>query len=151
MDRETREVSQLTEMGVDVGAHVFSPDSSLIAFDARVEGDFEVFIVRLDSRVITAATNNQATKTSAYAAEDRAPAFLCNDSSSLIFHSDIDADLNNPYTLDLYRVRLPADNAPANPPQRLTIEPEAYDQYPLANAFEERESKEQRRPPHPFR
>jgi Tol biopolymer transport system component len=151
MDVETGEVSQLTDMGVDIGGHVFAPDSSLIAFDARVDGDFEVFIVRLESRGITAVTDNEATPTSAYAAEDRAPAFVCGDSSSLIYHSDIDADLNNPYTLDLYRVTLPADNAPVNTPLRLTFEPAAYDQYPMANAYEERESKEQRRPPHPFR
>ncbi|MBN1564145.1 MAG: PD40 domain-containing protein [Anaerolineae bacterium] len=150
-DVETGEVSQLTDMGVDIGGHIFAPDSSLIAFDARVDGDYEVYIVRLGSRVITAATDNEATKTSAFAAEDRAPAFVCTSSSSLIYHSDMDADLNNPYSLELYQVALPADNAPANPPTRLTFEPKAYDQYPMANAFEERESKENRRPPHPFR
>jgi hypothetical protein len=89
--------------------------------------------------------------TSPYAAEDRAPAFLCTDSSSVLFHSDFDADLNNPYTTDLYRAAIPADGAPAIPAQRLTNQPVAYDQYTLGNAFEERESKEQRRPPHPFR
>jgi Tol biopolymer transport system component len=151
MDLTTGDVSQLTDIGVDIGAHVFSPDSSLIAFDTRVEQDYEVLVVRLDSRVITTVTVNQASMTSPYAAEDRAPAFLCAVSSSVLFQSDIDADLNNPYTMDLYRALIPADNAPAVQPQRLTNEPEAYDQYTLGNAFEERVSKEQRWPPHPVR
>jgi Tol biopolymer transport system component len=141
MDLNTMQAHQVTDMGVDVAGAMFSPDDAMIAFDANVDGDYDIFSVYLNSATVVPVTNNSAL--------DRAPTFRCDDPMQVIYHSNVGADSNNPDMRDLFESRIPVVGAAANPPTRLTQDMQSEDIYPEADAHEERESKEGRKPAHP--
>jgi Tol biopolymer transport system component len=141
MDLNTMEAHQVTDMGVDVHGAMFSPDDSMIAFDANLDGDFDVFSVYLNTDTVVPVTNNSV--------EDRAPTFRCDDPMMVIYHSNVAAETDNPSQRELFQSRVPVIGATANSPTRLTQDAQADDIYPEADAHEERESKEGRKPAHP--
>ncbi len=141
MDLNTMESHQVTDLGVDVAGLMFSPDDSMIAFDANVDGDFDVYSVYLSTDTIVPVTNNSA--------EDRAPTFRCDDPMQVIYHSDVAADSDNPGQRELFESRIPVEGGTANSPTRLTQDTNADDVYAEADAHEERGSKEGRKPAHP--
>jgi Tol biopolymer transport system component len=141
MDLNTMQAHQLTDMGVDVAGAMFSPDDSMIAFDANSDGDYDVYSVYLNNDTVVPVTNNSV--------EDRAPTFRCDDPMQVIYHSNVGADSNNPTVRDLFQSRIPVVGTAANPPTRLTQDAQSDDIYPEADAHEERESKEGRKPAHP--
>jgi Tol biopolymer transport system component len=141
MNLNTMEAHQVTDMGVDVTGQMFSPDDSMIAFDANLDGDYDVFSVYLNTDNVVPVTNNSV--------EDRAPTFRCDDPMQVIYHSNVAAAADNPSQRELFQSRIPVIGATANPPTRLTQDAQADDIYPEADAHEERESKEGRKPAHP--
>jgi Tol biopolymer transport system component len=141
MDLGTMEARQLTDTGVDVAGHMFSPDDSVIAFHANEDGDYEIYAAYVDSGSFVWVTNNTA--------EDRAPTFRCDNPMQVIYHTDAAADDEHPGQRDLFETRVPTEGGSANPPARLTQDAEADDIYAEADAHEERESKEGRKPVHP--
>jgi Tol biopolymer transport system component len=141
MDLGTMEARQFTDLGTDVASHMFSPDDALVAFDANVDGDYEVYAVYLSSGAIVPVTDNSA--------EDRAPTFRCDDPMQVIYHSDAAADTDNPGQRELFESRVPVEGGTVNPPTRLTMDVEADEVYAEADAHEERASKEGRKPAHP--
>ena len=52
MDLETGEMQQLTDLGVDVGSPSFAPDDTVITFQARLEDNFDVFVVDVETSEI---------------------------------------------------------------------------------------------------
>ncbi len=137
MDLTTGQARQLTDAGVDVGGHLFSPDDSLIAYHANVDGDFDVFVVEVESGAIKNITANDGI-------EDRAPGFWCG-STTVIYHSDGGESADNPGQRDVFQVEpLPIDG-PANIPLRLT-DGAAEDVYPLGDPRQEVNSREGRVP-----
>jgi Tol biopolymer transport system component len=141
MDLGTMEARQITDLGTDVADHMFSPDDSLIAFDANVDGDYDVYAAYLSSGAIVPVTNNSA--------EDLAPTFRCDDPMQVIYHSDAAADTDNPGQRELFESRVPVEGSTVNPPTRLTLDVKADEIYAEADAHEERASKEGRKPAHP--
>jgi hypothetical protein len=67
----------------------------------------------------------------------------------VIYHSDVAADSDNPSQRELFESRVPVEGGTANSPTRLTQDTNADDVYAEADAHEERESKEGRKPAHP--
>lgn len=141
LDLNTMESHQVTDLGVDVAGLMFSPDDSMIAFDANVDGDYDIYSVYLSTDTVVPVTNNSAT--------DRAPTFRCDDPMQVIYHSDVAADTENPGQRELFESRVPVEGGTANSPTRLTQDTNADDVYAEADAHEERGSKEGRKPAHP--
>jgi Tol biopolymer transport system component/uncharacterized protein YraI len=141
MDLTTMEAHQLTDLGVDVFDQMFSPDDTMVAFDASVDGDYDIYAVYPDTGAIVPVTSNTAL--------DRAPTFRCDDPKMVIYHSDAAAGADNPTQLALFETRIPVEGGTANPPTRLTQDSQADAVFPEADAHEERASKEGRTPSHP--
>jgi Tol biopolymer transport system component len=140
MDIGTMEAKKLAEVGADVAGHTFSPDASMVAFQAEADGDYDVYAVDVATGQLKNVTGNTA--------EDRAPSFFC-DGNQIVYHSDIAADDANPGQRELFEINpLPLDG-PANASQRLTTDVEADDLYPVADPHDEINSKEGRVPAHP--
>lgn len=140
MDLATKEAHKLVELGTDVAGHTFSVDGSLIAFHASVNDEYDVFAVDTATNQIKNLTDNTF--------EDRAPTFLC-ENTKVIYHSDQDAKEDNPGQRSLFEINpLPLDT-PSAAPQRLTVQANADDIYPVASPHEEINSKEGRVPAHP--
>ncbi len=137
MNLATLESRQLTDLGVAVAGHTFSPDGRSIAFHANADGDYDIFLVDVATGQVTALTDNDA--------DDRAPSFRC-DNTAVVFHSDAAADANNPDQRELFSVNPALPGASA---LRLTQDVEADDLYPMSDPHEEINSKEGRMPPHP--
>ena len=140
MDLATGDFHKVTDMGVNVEGHTFSPDGSFLAFHANADGDYDVFAVTDDGLTLKALTTNNI--------EDRAPSFLC-DSSRVVYHSNAAAPADSPDLREIFEVNpLPLDG-PANLATRLTQDGTADDIFPIADPHEEINSKEGRVPAHP--
>lgn len=141
MDLETGETRQLTDTGTDVAGHQFAPDDTFLAYHTSLDGEFDVFVVDIESGQIKNVTNSPNT-------EDRAAAFWC-ESTAIVFHSDRVESAEYPGQRELFQVNpLPIDG-PATGATRLTSDPTSDNIYPLGSLREEINSREGRVPPRP--
>jgi len=111
-----------------VGSPVFAPDDSILTFHANLEGNFDVFVVDVETGDLKTLTTSQA--------DDYAPTFLCG-SPIVVYHSDAAAPEELPGLRQIFQVpALPLDQ-PAPAPIQLTADPAADNIFPMGDPREE--------------
>ncbi|MCD4685998.1 MAG: SH3 domain-containing protein, partial [Anaerolineae bacterium] len=123
MDVATLAGQKLAEVGTDIAGHVFSPAGDYVAFDADVDGDYDIYAVEVATGNLKAATNNDA--------DDRAPTFMC-DSTQIFYHSNIAETDETQGANEIFLVDLMPFDGPANFAEQQTNEPVANDFVPLS-------------------
>jgi Tol biopolymer transport system component len=103
-----------------------------VAFDADVDGDYDLFAVDVANGQIKAVTNNDA--------DDRAPSFMCG-TDQLYYHSDITSTDENQGANEIFLTDLMPFDGPANFSEQQTNSPESNDIIPLSDPNEEINSK----------
>lgn len=133
MDLETGSTQQLSDLGASLGNPIFSPDDTVIAFDARVGGIYDVFGVNATNGAVENITNTPG--------DDRAPSFRCS-TSALVYQTQ-QAD----GSWDLFQVNpIPIEpTGSVNVPNRLTNTPN-NEFYPMNVPSDEDYSREGRLP-----
>jgi TolB protein len=132
MDTDTLSARKLAEVGTDIAGQAFSPDGNYVAFDADVDGDYDLFAVDVANGQIKAVTNNDA--------DDRAPSFMCG-TDQVYYHSDIAATDENLGSNEIFLTDLMPFDGPANFSEQQTNSPESNDIIPLSDPNEEINSK----------
>jgi Tol biopolymer transport system component len=113
---------------------VWSPDSSLIAYDSNVDGDDDLYVYELATDQTRHFTDNGIA--------DYAPTWYC-ESPILIFTSEIEGD-SNIYEASALPIDAPAIDVEVEASQLTTLT--SADQYPERSPNEENASREEQFP-----
>ncbi len=143
MDLATLEARQLTDTGADVLGHVFAPDDTFLAYYSNYDGDHDVFAVRVEDGLIKAVTEDAAGE----AVQDMAPHFYCD--SPIILYQREEEGVEQAMQFEITEVNPLPLEGPANAPNRLTVEEQAEDVFPLGDLKDELNSNMGRAPEHP--